>query len=455
MMKSTLDGADRFDPCARGPRVCRAHPRVSVAGVFLLLLLAPRVTCGQIDFESEPINYNDTPATDRVSDLQRKIDRSEVKLERGAVHGYLRAVLKQLDVPVSSQVLVFSKTSFQQRLISARSPRALYFNDDIYVGWVQGSEVVELSTADPQLGAVFYTLPQEPQDKPRFVRDRGQCMTCHASSRTLGIPGHLVRSVYADRSGRPFFGSGTFTTDHRSPFAQRWGGWYVTGTHGKLRHMGNVTVTDRNEPERLDVEKGANVTDLNSFVNVKPYLSPDSDLVALMTLEHQVRMHNLITRLNHETRSAIYHDQIMNQALNRPKDYQSETTQRRIATAGDRLVEYMLFAEEFPLEYAVRGTSRFSQEFAQRGPHDSRGRSLRQFDLNTRLMKYPCSYLIYSKSFDGLPGAAKDYVYRRLWEILHEEGPSDSLAHPSKADRTAILEILLETKLDLPDYWKR
>ena len=184
----------------------------------------------------------------------------------------------------------------------------MYFNDDVYVGWVQNGDVVEISAADPQLGAVFYTLRQEQAERPKIVRDRGQCIVCHASSRTSGVPGHLVRSVYADKSGQPFFGSGTFTTDHRSPFKERWGGWYVTGTHGKQRHMGNVISTDRDRPEDLDMEAGANITDLSDHVNTSPYLSPHSDIVALMVLEHQSRMHNLITRANFEAKSAHHYD---------------------------------------------------------------------------------------------------------------------------------------------------
>ena len=209
---------------ARSPtQVFRTNVLPLLLGVALLLANSSRAW-GQLDFESEPINYHKAPVTDRVSRLQERMDSGEVKLNYDEKHGYLRAVLQHLNVPISSQMFVFSKTSFQLRRITPRRPRAVYFNDDVYVGWVQGGDVVEISSADPQQGAIFYTLKQESSEAPKYVRDRGQCIVCHASSRTAGVPGHLVRSVYTDHLGQPLFGAGTFTIDHRSPFKQRWGG---------------------------------------------------------------------------------------------------------------------------------------------------------------------------------------------------------------------------------------
>lgn len=419
-----------------------------------LVLLASRGAYGQLEFEAPPINYNSAPLTDRVSRLQEQVARGDVKLKFDEKNGYLRSVLEHLDVPISSQMLVFSKTSFQLRRIMPNRPRAVYFNDNVYVGWVQHGDVVELSSADPQLGAIFYTLRQKETDSPRFVRDRGQCLTCHASSRTAGVPGHLVRSVYAGRSGQPYFGSGTFTTDHRSPFKQRWGGWYVSGTHGSHRHMGNVTVTDAKQPEQLDTERGANLADLVQLFDVSPYLSAESDIVALMVLEHQTQMQNLITRAGFETRAALHYDKVMNRAMDRPLDHRSDSTIRRITAVTNKLVDYMLFVDEFRLQDSVRGTSRFAEEFTARGPFDAGGRSLRELDLKHRLMKYPCSYLIYSEPFDHLPAPAKECVYRRLFDVLSGSEQEGRFSHLTGADRKAILEILLETKSDLPEYWQ-
>ncbi len=417
--------------------------------VWLVLLgasLMPSVAAAQLSFERPPIDYQNAAPTDAIARLQQQMDDGSFQLEYDSEQGYLPSLLEALDVPVSSQVLVFSKTSLQIRHIEPKQPRAIYFNDDVYVGNTRHGDVYEISAVDPQLGAVFYTLDQRRADAPKFVRDKGQCLTCHASSRTADVPGHLVRSVFPDHRGHPIIGSGTFTTDHTSPLSQRWGGWYVTGTHGKQRHMGNVIVASRANPEKLDVEDGANVTDLSDRVNVSPYLTPHSDIVALMVLEHQAQMHNLITRANFETRVATGSDKMMNEMLDRDPDYRSPSTQRRIERVGDRLLEYLLFCGEYSLEAPIRGTSGFAEEFAARGPRDQKGRSLRDLDLNTRLMKYPCSYLIYSESFAALPAPVKDYVSRRLYAVLIGTDTSEKFSHLTSSDRSAILAILQDTK---------
>lgn len=404
----------------------------------------------QIEFEREPIHYGQVETHDRVARLQHAIERGDVALQYDDNHGYLKSLLLALDIPVQSQNLVFSKTSFQLRRISPARPRAVYANDDTYVGFVQGGDVLELASVDPDQGTMFYTLLQERAERPRFVADRGECLTCHATSRTQGVPGLLVRSVYSDRGGQPMIGSGTFSTDHRSPFSERWGGWYVTGTHGAMRHMGNVIARDRTRPEDLDREAGANVTDLSSRIDTSPYLAPTSDIVALMLLEHQVQMHNYFTLANFETRHALYYDQVMNQALDRPADYQSESTERRVAAAGDKLLKYLLFSEEFALAGPVAGDPEFQRAFEARGPRDSQGRSLRDLDLHTRLLKFPCSYLIYSESFDRLPPPVRAYVVERLRNVLTGADDDPAFAHLSAEDRAAIFEILTQTK---PDLW--
>ncbi|MCO6453726.1 MAG: hypothetical protein J5I93_00280 [Pirellulaceae bacterium] len=420
----------------------------SFGGMIAVLatwLLGGQVALGQLQFEAPPIDYGTAPVHDPVARLQQQLDAGQKQLKYDERLGYLPSVLEALGVPASSQMLVFTQTSFQLRKISPHRPRAVYFSDDAYVGWVQFGDVLEISAVDPEQGAVFYTLEQQPTDRPLFVRDRGQCLTCHASSRTQGVPGHLVRSVYPDAGGRPILGSGTFTTSHSSPFKERWGGWYVTGTHGDLRHMGNAIVRNPREADQLDLESGANRTDLQGLVDTSPYARPGSDIVALMVLEHQTQMHNYITLANFETRHAMHYNQIMNKALERPDDHLSDSTQRRIDAVAEKLVRYLLFADEFPLTSPVRGTSGFAEEFSARGPHDRQGRSLRQLQLDGRMMKYPCSYLIYSEAFDALPEPVKQNVYRRLDTILRGEDTSGEFVHLTPADRQAIREILADT----------
>lgn len=424
--------------------------RTLPAGFIALLVLAIlRPARADQEFEREPINYSEPTPADRVSRLQSALDAGELTLDYDDHNGYLPAVLKLLEVPQSSQTLVFSKTSLQLRRITPDRPRAVYFNDDTYVGWVQHGEVIEVSTVDDRQGAIFYTLYQDQVERPQFLRDRGQCLTCHASSRTENVPGYLIRSVFADRRGQPQLGSGTFTTDDRSPFEQRWGGWYVTGTHGSMRHMGNVLSEQRSRPEDIDREAGANIVDLSELLDVEPYLQPTSDIVALMVLEHQARIHNLITAASYETRSALHYDGIMNEALNRPADYRSESTQRRIAAAGDDLLEGLLFVDEFPLTSPVTGVSDFADDFTSRGPRDSQDRSLRDLDLRRRLFRYPCSYLIDSPSFDALPDPVRAYVTGRLLAVLSGTDQDETFSHLTPEDRRNIGEILRQTKPEL------
>ncbi len=443
-----------FHPVQADEMTC-FHLPVSLLGVFIscVCLFVSR-THGQISFDREPISYSEANPNDPVTKLQSQIDSGELKLVFDEDHGYLKSVLEALKISHETQTLVFSKTSFQLRRISSRTPRALYFNDDSYVGWVQNGDVIEVASIDPELGAVFYTLSQEKSNNPKFIRDKGNCLTCHASSRTQDVPGFLVRSVYPMSSGQPHFGAGTFTTDHTSPFEKRWGGWYVSGTHGDQRHMGNVYTNDRQSPEKLDVEKGANVTDLSELLQVDPYLTPHSDLIALMVLEHQGEMHNRITRANYETRQAMHSDSVMNRLLERPEEYLSETSERRIERVADNLVAYLFYSDEHPLTGRIAGTSKFQQHFEASGIKDQKGRSLKDFDLTRKMFKYPCSYLVYSEQFQNLPEAVSERVYRKMWEVLNSQEKSEAFGHLSASDRRAILEILRDTHPALPAYWK-
>ncbi len=404
-----------------------------------------------LPLEDSAIQYATRPLADPVTLLKQRLARGEAKLDYDPEFGYLPSMLRNLQAPLSSQVLVFSKTSFQAARISPRVPRALYFNDHVFVGWVKGGDVVELASVDPRQGVIFYTLDQEQVAAPRIVR-RDECLQCHASGGTLGVPGLMVRSVYPDRTGMPLFHAGTFLTDHRSPLSQRWGGYYVTGTHGSQTHMGNVVYED-SETSRAGNGTGLNLTDLSHRFDTGAYLSPHSDIVALMTLEHQSRMQNLITRVGYETRMALESQTAMNEALKRPADEASESTTRRINGAAEALLSYLLFTDEAPLASRVAGTSGFAEDFEKQGPTDHRGRSLRQFDLTRRMFRYPCSYLIYSEAFDSLPSEALERIYQRLWEVLTGKDRSPAFARLSPEDRQAILEILRDTKRGLPAYW--
>jgi hypothetical protein len=420
-----------------------------------LALFAANSLAAAADLDAEPIRYGTAMADNRVSRLEERLAAGKATLIPEKQLGYLRTLLKELDVPESSQVLVFSKTSLQRHRISPYTPRAIYFNDDVYVGYCRNGDVIELGAVDPNLGTVFYTLDQKKKDKAHLTRQGESCLLCHGSSANEGLPGQVVRSVYADADGQPILAAGTFRIDHSSPLKQRWGGWYVTGKSGKQTHLGNLIIEGKRVPDDLENKDGVNVTDLGPYFKTSAYLTPHSDIVALMVLEHQAQAHNLITRANFLTRIALHDEAELNKALGQSAKGHSDSTTRRIKNAGEPLVKYLLFSEEAQLTDAVEGTSAFAREFARRGPFDNKGRSLRDFDLRKRMFKYPCSYVIYSAAFDGLPAEVKEYVYRRLWEVLTGKDTGKEFAHLSGADRQAVLEILRETKPNLPDYWRK
>jgi hypothetical protein len=401
---------------------------------------------GFVPFSDEPINYRTRPVTDPVAKLQKALDSGDAKLDYEPGHGYLKSVLDRLQIAVSSQTLVFSKTSFQYKKISPQMPRALYFNDDVYVGQVHDGKVLEFVSFDPMQGAIFYILDEHKTDHPTFQRAELDCTQCHIAAGTRGIPGVLLRSIFTVPSGAQALHTSAYITGQQSPFSERWGGWYVTGTHGDQTHMGNVLVQDKENPEKLDRSAGANITDLSQFITPAAYLTGSSDIVAHLVLGHQTQMHNLITLTNYQTRLAQY------AAAGKPL---SDDQRKQYEKPAEELLRYLLFANEAPLASPVKGDSSFTQEFAARGPRDSQGRSLRDFDLRTRIFKYPCSYLIYSEAFDALPEPAKGYVYHRLFEVLTGRDQSPDFAKLTGEDRRTILEILLATKPGLPDEWNK
>ncbi len=430
------------------------HLRVRLAWALAMLGLAAQSLHAQSgDFQREPILYGSAPARNAVEALIERTEADASLLRAGRTRGYLSDLLEALDVPRSSQLLVFSKTSFQRDRISPRRPRAVYFNDDVYVGYCQGGEVLELSAYDTKLGTVFYTLDQQQTEQPEFTREGDDCLSCHVSGATGEIPGNLVRSVFTDRRGMPILSAGTFRTDSTSPFEERWGGWYVTGTHGEQTHMGNWLVRDESDPQGEGNAEGQNVTDLAGRLDVEPYLTPHSDLVALLVFEHQTQAHNSLAQALFTTRQALHYQDKLNEELGEAPDQEWSSVTKRIQNAGDRLAACLLFSGEAPLTAPVRGTSEFAEEFSERGPFDRQGRSLREFDLETRLFKYPCSYLVYSEAFARLPQRVRARTLSRMHAVLTGEDTSKQFAHLSATDRRAILEILRETLPDLPPEW--
>jgi hypothetical protein len=421
----------------------------SYARIATLSLLAAGVSAGAISgifdsangiaLDNKAIDYWG-PVNDPVARLEKKLEDGSAKLEYSPRGGYLPGLLKLLGINTDSQILVFSKTSFQAARISPRAPRALYFNDEVAVGSVQDGEVLELVSLDPKQGEIFYTLDVHKSDKPEFAR-RDVCLQCHQSPGTLYVPGILIGSAHIDASGIPILREGYSATDDRTPIDQRWGGWYVSGLTGSESHMGNTVEHDAAFRETYWANSTQNLKSISKLVDTSPLLEPTSDIVALMTIEHQTHMTNLMTRIGWDTRMAS-HDGSMDQAA-----------QKRIDAEIEEMVVYMLFADEAKLHEPVQGISGFTKTFPGRGPRDRKGRSLRDFDLQTRMFKYPLSYMIYSETFDAMPAYVRERVWSRLYDVLTGKDENPIFARLSPTDRQNILEIVRGTKSGLPDYW--
>ena len=397
------------------------------------------------DLDAPPILYATAKDNNPISKLQESLKSGKTQLRFDPGWGYLPSLLKALEVTVSSQMLVFSKTSLQRNRISPNTPRGLYFNDEIYLGFCHSGEVLEVSVADPQLGTAFYTLEQVKQKTPRFQRQTDSCLICHGSSATQGFPGHLARSVYSDREGQPLFSLGSHQVEHSTPLEKRWGGWFVTGTTPGRFHLGNMTLPQgtKNSPEANPI--GSNITDLSRLCDTTEYLTPHSDLVALLVFEHQTEVHNRITRAALETNIALYQQREFDTILKRKTDGYTEGTFRRIDSASESLVEYLFFCNEAPLGGKVMGTSPFAAEFSAKGPKDQKGRSLRDFDLCERIFKYPLSYMVMSRSFEELPGEVKEMTITKITEILKNGSKEEKYARLTPNHRAAICGILTQT----------
>jgi hypothetical protein len=412
-----------------------------------LIALSASVLGGQrddvfVESRDHPaIQYSTRPTDDAVVRLNRRIAQNEIHLAFEPSTGYLRSALGALDVPAESQTLVFSQTSFQPERVNMANPRAIFFNDTISLGWINGNDLLEVAVQDPRQGVLFYTLEQKPREKPQFVR-RQECLLCHLSASTLGVPGPLIESMLPMTDDPNEYAVG-WPVDHRTPLPDRWGGWYVTGTHVPNRHLGNVPVYHVPRPQVRAAVAPA-LPSVASKVKPGAFLTPYSDVVALMVLNHQVTMTNLLTRMNWETRLDEY--------KGTPRAPGAASTDR-MTPAATQLVDYLLFVDEPPLPGAIDGSAGFAEKFAGLGPRDRQGRSLRQLDLRRRLMRYPCSYMIYSEAFDALPVRAKAAVYERMWQILSGKEQGKTYAGLSLADRQAVVEILRETKKDLPAYF--
>ena len=382
---------------------------------------------------------------DPITLLQKKIASGKVHLIYNEKNGYLDSVLKELHLPLTSQLLVFSKTSCQAPYTSPATPRALYFDGKSYVGYAQG-DVLDLIGIDPIKGPIFFTLDQKSGQPIVFKRQIRDCFQCHVGPETVNVPGLLIRSVRTNDQGKLISQVQDFVSGHNNPLAERWGGWYVTGTHGNDVHLGNGFY-GQTPPTPESLKANSNIVDLKTKFDTSKYPADASDAVALLVLDHTVRMQNYIVEAQYETTTAQSERKHSTIKL-------VDNSNWRIKNSSESLLTYMLFRDEGALHGPIAGTTDFAKEFSKNAPRDKKGRSLYDFDLNTRVFKYPCSYMIYSDSFNALPKEMKDYLWQRLSQILTGEDRTRLYGTLSDEDRKAVLEILLDTKPEFAEWWK-
>ena len=383
--------------------------------------------------EHPAIGYNTGATSTVVDEMNAKLADGRVRFAFDPVSGYLRSAVEAFGLAVESQVLVYTGTSLQAPKINPTNPRAFYFNDVVTVGWVRGGTVLEVSVQDPRQGTQFYTLDQAVEGGTlRFRREMG-CLSCHLSWDTLAVPGRMVLTTFPRKTDRDY--ANGHTVDHRVPVEERWGGWYVTGKQVPSRHMGNLPLfmdvpakpssLQASKPSSLQASKPANLPSVDGLFDLSGYLTNTSDVVALMVLDHQLHVNNLITRVAWEAR-------VGNAA--------------RVGDGARDLVDYLLFVDEAPIDEPIVGGSGFAEKFAALGPKDSQGRSPRDLKLDGRMMQYPLSYMIYTPAYDAMPAMAKEAVAARLRQVLAGEDASAKYAHLTPEVRQALLEILKDTK---------
>lgn len=380
------------------------------------------------------------PRGDAVAHLLQRLAVGEVALTTGPDRDILRAVLRELKVPLESQLAVFSRTSMQAGLIRPDNPRVLYFSDSTYVGWVPGG-LIEAIAIDPERGPVFYALdPQDVRERRRtFVRE-SSCQRCHGGGAMERNPVLFARSLFATATGDPLRAHGSELITEQTPFERRWGGWYVTGYEGETGHRGNAFARERDGQLEFSVS-ASRPADLTGFVPRALLPVATSDVVALLVFEHQLAMQNSLLRAAQTVRQILE---------TQPAPDRPTSADARFAPAVEDVLDHLLFREAASLPDGITGSDSFKRAFATGAPRSPAGHTLKDFSLRGRLFAHRCSFLIHSESFHALPSALRQAILARLQTVLHDDDPHGRYAYLARDERRRIQEILTSTLPDFP-----
>ncbi len=378
------------------------------------------------DFEKAPHNYWQREPQDRFTKMKAALEAGQVPLDRSSEKAFVASLLKAMKISPATQMLVYSTTSLQLSRISPRNPRALYFNEDIYVGWVPGGQV-EIASIDPALGGIYYIfdVPRASNvNAPIRVERSARCFNCHAEFEIGRVPGLLVKSVVPGPGGGSLESFRNDTTGHAIPYTDRFGGWHVTGKHGIEGHLGNLVGELRAGTLRKFPNPPAKQFRWDN------YPVATSDVLAHLLHEHQVGFVNRAVKATYDTRAALA----------------AGNAEAAITKHATALTHYLLFADEakFPAN-GIEGDAQLKKDFAAGARRIKTGQSLRDFDLRTRMFKHRCSYMIHSAAFTGLPAPLKQQVLTNLRAALTGNHPSS--AHLPVAEKRAIAAILTATKV--------
>jgi hypothetical protein len=406
------------------------------------------------DYEHPPVSYSATVPRDAIMRLKLRLAKGDVALAGGELQ-MVQTLLTELGVSADTQTLVFSRTSFQRSRIRPDQPRALYFSDSVYVGWVPGG-LVEVTAIDPQLGPVFYTmeLPGGRRGAPKIERD-ADCLRCHGGAFVREIPGVFVRSVFPDTNGDPLLRHGTQLVDDETPFEQRWGGWYVTGYRGATAHRGNAFAFEKGD-QLVFAPALKRPDELSAFFDTTAYLKPTSDVVALLVVEHQMAVQNSLTHAGFAVRRMTTYQHGLQKTFKEPETDEPvyDSVKSVFASSAQDVVDRLLFRHAAPLPSGVTGHPDFVMNFARGAPRSAVGHALKDLQLSGRLFAQRCSYLIYSESFRALPATLKVRILDRLDSALRSRDPKDRYAYLPSDEKQRIRDILIETHPDAKARWE-
>ncbi len=404
--------------------------------IFLILFILPTMALAQLLYDRDypAINYAGSETYDAASLLFEEIEAGRLQLEYRGERGYLESLLTLLNIDDSSQLLVFSKTARKSRFVTPETPRALYFNDEVYVGYIPDTNTLEIASMDPNLGPVFFDIPQDVESELELSRQTSRCLRCHdtMSNTGRGTPRFMTSSRLVDSNGEIASHEVSVIMQDSTPLNRRWGGWYVTGLHGEQETMGNLMFEGRaTSVSEIDLQANGNKADLTEWVDTSPYLTGHSDIVALLVIQHQIEVQNTMTKASWDYRQLLTEE--------------GTVSTEKIAELALPVLEALFMKNEAPLMDQIQGLSGYTEYFQNLGPFDNSMRSLRDLDLKQRVFKYPLSYLIYSDAFAALPEALHSYLTDSMYQVLSADEDHVNYAHLDAATRAAILEIVEAT----------